>query len=186
MINNKKERLHRSAAYLADQLGLHATPMKAIAKDANIAVGTIYQFYPSKDLLYGQLLADYYKDLTTSLSSVTAQDDFNILIATIYTGLSEFIRKDKTRFKLFLQLRELNNYVSLAADAQHVFESTLAQRMEVGKTQLLLKNFSNKGAGILFFDLLCSHVKFHFEHPHDQAWSSPELFLNAAVDALFK
>ncbi|WP_420380095.1 TetR/AcrR family transcriptional regulator [Gilvibacter sp.] len=186
MINNKKERLHRSAAYLADQLGLHATSMKAIAKDANIAVGTIYQFYPSKDLLYGQLLADYYKDLTTSLSALTAEVDFNILIATIYTSLTEFMRKDKTRFKLFLQLRELNNYVSLAADALYEFESALAQRMEVGKTQLLLKNFSNKGAGILFFDLLCSHVKFHFEHPHDQAWNSPELLLNAAVDALFK
>ena len=43
---------------LISEHGFHATPMSMIAKQAGVAAGTIYNYFPSKEVLINQLYAE--------------------------------------------------------------------------------------------------------------------------------
>ena len=182
----KKERLRIAATSLAAQQGLHTTSMKSIARQANIAVGTIYQFYASKDELYGNLLEQFYQKLNHSIKTLDLKLDFIPLIEQAYHSLFKALKEDPTAFELFLQLRTLNNYTSFARAQQEQLEQHLAKIAEVGKSAVLIKNFSNKTAGKLFFEQICTHAKLAIDQPHEQAWNTPELFTQAAISSLLK
>ena len=49
--------------------GYDALSMKAIAKESKIAVGTIYNYYPDKNSLLSDIVADNWKILSSSLES---------------------------------------------------------------------------------------------------------------------
>ena len=182
----KKDRLLNTATSLAAQQGLHATSMKSIARQANIAVGTIYQFYPSKDELYGNLLDQFYQKLNNSMEILDLELDFIPLMEQAYQSLFDALKEDPTAFELFLQLRTLNNYTPFARAQQEQLEQHLAKIAEVGKSAVLIKNFSNKTAGKLFFEQICTHAKLAIDQPHEQAWNTPQLFTKAAISSLLK
>lgn len=59
---DKREAILAAALRLIARLGLHATPMSAVAKHAGVAAGTLYLYFPSKEAmindLYLEVLAD--------------------------------------------------------------------------------------------------------------------------------
>jgi TetR/AcrR family transcriptional regulator, repressor of fatR-cypB operon len=58
--DDKRERVLRAALELIPQLGLHNTPMAAIAQRAGVAKGTPYLYFESKEVLINEL----YRELT--------------------------------------------------------------------------------------------------------------------------
>lgn len=52
---NKKEAIFESTLKLIDEHGFHGTPMSQIAAHANVATGTIYHYFSSKDELIVEL-----------------------------------------------------------------------------------------------------------------------------------
>lgn len=61
MSSNKKEDIIRATIKLFYEKGLAATPMSAIAKEANVGMGTIYNYFPTKENLI-QALFLYLKE----------------------------------------------------------------------------------------------------------------------------
>src|SRR5215218_9571774 len=59
---DKREAILAAALRLIARLGLHATPMSAVAREAGVATGTLYLYFPSKqamiNALYLEVLAD--------------------------------------------------------------------------------------------------------------------------------
>src|SRR5829696_7792145 len=59
---DKREAILAAALRLIARLGLHATPMSAVAREAGVAAGTPYLYFPSKEaminVLYLELLED--------------------------------------------------------------------------------------------------------------------------------
>lgn len=56
-ISNKKEAIFRSTLALIRDYGFHGCPMSRIAQDAEVAIGTIYHYFDSKD----ELILELYK-----------------------------------------------------------------------------------------------------------------------------
>ncbi|GAA4147702.1 TetR/AcrR family transcriptional regulator [Sphingobacterium kyonggiense] len=54
-LTEKKEQIFRSTLDLIHHFGFHGSPMSKIAKDADVAVGSIYHYFPSKDDLIIEL-----------------------------------------------------------------------------------------------------------------------------------
>lgn len=58
----KRDAILAAALRLIARLGLHNTPMSAVAREAGVAVGTVYLYFPSKEAminaLYLEVLAD--------------------------------------------------------------------------------------------------------------------------------
>lgn len=73
---NKIECIFKSTLSLIREHGFHGTPMSQIAKSSDVAIGTIYHYFPSKEVLILELY-DYcreklhsyiFDDMDTSLS----------------------------------------------------------------------------------------------------------------------
>lgn len=54
----KKEAILQSTLKLIGENGFHGSPMSLIAKNAGVAAGTIYHYFPSKETLIYELYAD--------------------------------------------------------------------------------------------------------------------------------
>ncbi|WKK57610.1 TetR/AcrR family transcriptional regulator [Sphingobacterium sp. BN32] len=54
-LTEKKEQIILSTLNLIHHYGFHGTPMSKIAKEANVAVGSIYHYFPSKEDLIIEL-----------------------------------------------------------------------------------------------------------------------------------
>jgi len=52
---NKKETILIAALQLLTEKGVHNTPMSAIAKAAGTGMGTIYNYFPNKDILINEI-----------------------------------------------------------------------------------------------------------------------------------
>lgn len=52
---NKKESILLAALSLLTEKGVHNTPMSAIAKAAGTGMGTIYNYFPNKELLINEI-----------------------------------------------------------------------------------------------------------------------------------
>ena len=62
-MNDKKQQLYQSAKAMFSERGFKDTSISAITKAANMAVGTFYLYYPSKE----QLFMEIFKDENTRL-----------------------------------------------------------------------------------------------------------------------
>ena len=63
---SKKELIYDAVLKISNDGGLSSTPMSKIAKEANIAAGTIYRYFENKD----QLLSELYTTITDDLIEV--------------------------------------------------------------------------------------------------------------------
>lgn len=61
--SNKIENVFKSTLHLIKDHGFHGTPMSQIAKHADVAIGTIYHYFPSKDNLILELFEYCRRDL---------------------------------------------------------------------------------------------------------------------------
>ena len=182
----KLERLHTTATLLAHDRGLHDTSMALIAKRAQMAVGTIYLYYPSKDHLFGELLARYYSYLNSQIQDPSPDTDFEAHLTAQFNLLKTAVLGDTTAFGLFLQLRQLKSFANRAKAEQDLFEQKLAKLMEPGRKQVMLKNLSTRCLGILFFEQICAQARYELDHPADPLLESKGLLEELCINSLFK
>jgi len=87
--NYVDERILAAARKLFLKNGFEETDMKAIAKEAEIAVGTIYNYYESKAALYERIISDNWEKTKEQLQIISQTIDqpdlrFKTLITTFY------------------------------------------------------------------------------------------------------
>lgn len=66
-MKDKKEAILNAAMHLITENGFHGTPMSMVAKKANVAAGTIYHHFESKEDLINQLYASLKKKFGEAL-----------------------------------------------------------------------------------------------------------------------
>jgi TetR/AcrR family transcriptional repressor of multidrug resistance operon len=90
----KKESILKSTLELIGANGFHGSPMSLIAKNAGVAAGTIYHYFPSKDTLIYAL----YADLKSKIKEAMFKNDdvaipFQERFFTLFTNLcSHYIK----------------------------------------------------------------------------------------------
>ena len=66
-LRDKKEAIYRASVKLLHENGFYSTPMSMIAKEANVAAGTIYIYYKNKEDLLNSLYLEIKKKFSASL-----------------------------------------------------------------------------------------------------------------------
>src|SRR6476661_2644445 len=66
---DKREAILAAALRLIARLGLHATPMSAVAKQAGVAAGTLYLYFPSKEAMINALYLEVLADRDRSMAA---------------------------------------------------------------------------------------------------------------------
>ena len=69
----KREAILAAALRLIARLGLHATPMSAVAREAGVAAGTLYLYFPSKEAMINALYLELLEDRDRSMRAETGE-----------------------------------------------------------------------------------------------------------------
>jgi len=64
---DKRDAILAAALRLIASFGLHNTPMSAVAREAGVAVGTVYLYFPSKEAMINALYLQVLEDRNRSL-----------------------------------------------------------------------------------------------------------------------
>ena len=66
---DKRQAILAAALRLIARLGLHAAPMSAVARDAGVAAGTLYLYFPSKEAMINALYLEVLEDRDRSMAA---------------------------------------------------------------------------------------------------------------------
>ena len=97
MIENLKERIQEEARYQIINCGYGKTTIRSVAKACNIGVGTMYNYFRSKDELISSFMLDDWHKCVGKMEGA-ASDDIEAFLRTIQEALAEFILKYKNLF----------------------------------------------------------------------------------------
>lgn len=72
---DKREAILAAALRLIARLGLHATPMSAVAREAGVAAGTLYLYFPSKEAMINALYLELVEDRNRAIGASAEPPD---------------------------------------------------------------------------------------------------------------
>ena len=102
----RHRRILRSAATLGAEKGLERVQMQEVARDAGVAIGTLYRYFPSKTHLFTAVMADQVDRLDRSTTLPRPGVDPEETVRQMLTGITrQFLRKPA----LALAMMQSNN-----------------------------------------------------------------------------
>lgn len=100
IIENLESRLIAEACRQIEEVGYGAVTIRSIAKACGVGVGTVYNYFPSKDdLLARYLLADWTECITAINAVSTYSDNPLPVLRCIYDHLLAYIQQHQTIFQ---------------------------------------------------------------------------------------
>lgn len=100
IINNLEENILSAARRLVAEQGYAAVTMRAIAKECGIAVGTFYNYYPSKDaMLAACLLHDWQTALASAGERTAAAQSAEEAVGAVFDAVRAFQEQNRSIFR---------------------------------------------------------------------------------------
>ena len=97
IIENVKEQLIAEAKRQISEYGYAKTTIRSVAGACGLGVGTVYNYFDSKELLIATFVAEDWKK-QISLMAALPQDDPKALLGGIYESLTSFAASNKKLF----------------------------------------------------------------------------------------
>ena len=117
------DRLLDAAEYVLGNYGLEAATVPAIAKAADLAVGTVYKRFPDKDALMRAVYVRFFARGAEKSTAALAPDlwtdhSAQSLIATLIPGLIQAYRKERTLYRALFQFADTHADRKFRTDAE--------------------------------------------------------------------
>ncbi|AXO81263.1 TetR/AcrR family transcriptional regulator [Olleya aquimaris] len=96
---DKKQRIIITMLELVVKQGVHATPMSQVAKEANVAVGTIYHYFENKNQIIEEIYMMIVKDYGVVLIANLPEGDFKKQYKTMWLNLYNYFVGNPLAYK---------------------------------------------------------------------------------------
>ncbi len=123
IIENVREQLLSEAKKQIAELGYSKTTIRSVAKACGLGTGTVYNYFPSKDMLIASVMAEDWKLCLQQLEK-NASGEPEKIIQGIYDGLSGFMQKYHVLF--------------CDSDAAKVYATMFSERHQQLRNQLAM------------------------------------------------
>jgi len=101
----KREKILEAALKLLVENGIHAVPMSAIAKVAHTGMGTIYNYFSSKDVLINAIYVDIKQKEEYLLCHVSTEEPLKTQFENYYLEVIHFYITNPLFFKFMQQMQ---------------------------------------------------------------------------------
>lgn len=146
IIDNLQAIILNKAKEILSKQGYSKLNMRAIAKSCDIALGTIYNYYPTKKELILAMMIDYWQEYFKVIDIIiNSEDEFYSKLNKIFNELSRFINKFKAEW-LKPELYEKPDYVKDGIEKEFIYIEKLITEIE----DLLLKEEALKNIKLKF------------------------------------
>lgn len=114
--NNVKTTILNCAKNIAKEQGLHNMNIRTVAKQAGIAIGTIYNYYPTKDSLILAVCENFWKSAFETIDFTVFQTmDFLDALEYLYYQLADYLKDFKENWidqlsKLDIKNKKIGKY----------------------------------------------------------------------------
>ncbi|WP_300024832.1 TetR/AcrR family transcriptional regulator [uncultured Maribacter sp.] len=102
---NKKDAILSSALKLLTEKGVHNTPMSAIAKAAGTGMGTIYNYFPNKDILINEIYIGIKNKEKELFVKFDADQPIKTQFELYFTSIIDFFTENPESFQFMEQLQ---------------------------------------------------------------------------------
>lgn len=144
IIENPKQLILSKAKEILYNQGYHKLNMRALSKLCDIALGTIYNYYPTKKDLVIEMMSDYWEDYLNSVQKiVSSNNDICIKLNNIFNELKVFILNFR-QYWLTPELYGSPEYVEGGLQKEYVFIERLIAMIEA----ILIKEQANNNIQI--------------------------------------
>ncbi|WP_341224825.1 TetR/AcrR family transcriptional regulator [uncultured Arcticibacterium sp.] len=168
---NKKETILSSALSLLTEKGVHNTPMSAIAKAAGTGMGTIYNYFPNKEILINEI----YVDIKEKEKSIFLVFDANKPIKTqfenYFTAIITFFVAEPAYFKFMEQLQASPIITEESrAIGQESVEAVLSLLVN-GQKERIIKKIDLDEILVFIGGAILSYLRWYFNQPRRKSTS---------------
>lgn len=176
-LERKKERTRRriieTGIRLVRQYGFEAATMEQIAEEADIAKGTLYNYFPSKEAIISAYVAQAFSERHPDrISQLRQLPDTRSRLAAILENLMERVQAQQDVFEWFLAYR-VRHVVSLRPDMSEEVKSGF------GALAVEIIQLGQQSAEIrddLPLDIMVDLFEFIFVEIAKQFYAAPETF----------
>lgn len=95
----KRKRIILTMLELVVEQGVHATPMSQVAKEANVAVGTIYHYFENKNQIIEEIYSMICQDYGVVLMANVPETGFKDQFETMWINLFNYFTGNPLAFK---------------------------------------------------------------------------------------
>lgn len=98
IIENVREQLLNEAKKQVVEKGYGKTTIRSVAKSCGLGTGTVYNYFPSKDMLIASFLAEDWKECLCQIEPHTS-NELGDVVKSIYDSLVSFMEKHRVLFR---------------------------------------------------------------------------------------
>ena len=97
IIENIKEQILKEAKKQVSENGYEKTTIRSVAQACGIGVGTVYNYFESKDMLIASFMVEDWNRFLESIE-VESSDNTKEILKNVVVGLSDFMQKHSVLF----------------------------------------------------------------------------------------
>lgn len=130
VIENPRELILNEARKILNNEGYKSISIRRIAKECDIAVGTIYNYFPTKKELIVEMMSCFWNDCFYCVNNIVKSNgDFYTKLKSIYNNLSDFIKRFKAIW-LNDDIYSSPDYIESGLERQNIYINKLISIIE--------------------------------------------------------
>jgi AcrR family transcriptional regulator len=162
---NKKEAILSSALKLLTEKGVHNTPMSAIAKAAGTGMGTIYNYFPNKELLINEIYIKIKEKEKEIFLEFETEKPIKTQFESYHTSIIDFFINNSSYYKFMEQLHASPIITKESRNKGEKSISPVFQLLVKGKQERIIKNIEIDEMLIFIGGAISSYLSWYFSQP---------------------
>mgnify|MGYP000427431344 CR=1 FL=1 len=168
---NKRASIQLAALKLLAVNGLHATPMSAIAKEAGTGMGTIYNYFPNKEVLINSLYVSVKEAERKVFAPFQEETPIKTQFEEYYQAAVQFYVDNPLYFRFVEQIQASPIITKESKDIGFESIREVLKLVEKGKQDRIIKHLRAEELMQFVGGTILSFMKYHFDREGQEPMS---------------
>lgn len=158
--NASRKKILETSLALFSRLGYEGTSIRMIAQEANMAVGLLYNYFPSKEALLHAIFQQSVEDIKSSFPKPLAEATPQAQLETIIRNTFQMIEENLSFWQLFYILRvQPTVQENLQRDIEELSNIIIKELLDIFRKMPVYKN---PEVDVILFIALIDGVGMHY------------------------